>query len=424
MAGEIDLSAINGLTKKVYDKSGLGKFLPTSSIVQKAVTWENGTRNIGEAFQISVPLRMPNGFSYIGTAGGVTTLKNPRNMLIKQASITPFEMDLREQAGFAALSRAAEQGEGSFASLATTMFKAMKQSASTRLEIAQLHGQRGLGVVEAVTDLGSSQMDITIDVATWAPGLWWAIGEGATLDSFTSTTKNNATGVLITAGVKASERKITVTHSGTFSSEVAAGDVLYFEGAWDGTTYTEMPGVLAQSANLTGTSLGLSATTYSQWKGNTYDVAGNLSSDVVELCASGLRDRGVSGRLSLLVCNKGYSVLMNELKQLRVIDSSYSPEKGKQGHKSVAYYSPDIGEIEVVNHSFMKQGEFWLGDFDVCARVGSADITFGAPGTGHDNPVWERVPNTNAVEVVLFTDQCVAVKEPSKCLTATGITYT
>lgn len=418
MPGEIDLSAVNGLTKKVYDKSGLKQALPGSAIIQKRIGYEKGSRKVGESYNVPVVLRPPNGFTYAGSDGSVRTLKNPRNMVTKQATIIPFELDLREQVAFAALTRAAEEGEGSFAQLAGEVLKWMKFSTANRFEAGIIHGQRGLGVVEAVTDLGGGLADLTITAATWAPGLWWAMGEKSTYDTFTGTTKNNASGPIVLEGIKAAERKITVSYTGTLAAEVAANDVIYFEGAYDGVTYLEMPGFMAQSANTTGTSLGLSAATFSNWKGNTLNVAGPISFDVMEEALGIVRDRGASGKITAYLSNKRYGALVAELKSLRVIDSSYSPGKGKTGYSAIGYESREFGEVEIVNHPFFKHGEFLLLEEDECGRVGSADMEFGVGGT----PTWERVANTNAVETVLMHDQCVIAKMPSHCLVGTGIT--
>lgn len=423
MAGETVVSDINGVQKRVYDKSGLKNAILGVTILQDNIGWENGTRKIGESYQVGVVLRPPNGFTHAGSAGNVVQLKQGRPMKIQQASITPHEFELREQVSFAALSRAAEEGEGAFASLTGELHKAMKEQAQNRLEAVILHGQRGLGVVEAVTDLGSSQMDITITEATWRPGMWWALGEGTTLDSFTSATKNNGDGPLVLAGVKAASRKITVSHSATYSDQVAAGDVLYFEGAYDGTTRYEMPGLLIQSENTTGTSLGISAATYGNWKGNTYNVGGNVNSDVVEDAVAQLRDRGAKAKLRLYLSNKAYGAIMAEPKSQRMFDSSYSA-KAVIGHDKVTYRSPDVGEIDIVNHPFMAWGEFLLQRDEDVARVGSADIMFGVPGSGVDAPEWERVPNYNAAEVLLFTDQAVLQKMPKNAMVGSGITYT
>ncbi len=119
MAGEVTVTAINGIGKKVYDKSGLKNWLPSSSIMQKRASWEKGTRNVGESYSVSVVTRRPNGVTYSGSAGGVNALLAPRNMVIKQALIVPFEMELREQFSWAALSRAAsDNSEGAFAQAA------------------------------------------------------------------------------------------------------------------------------------------------------------------------------------------------------------------------------------------------------------------------------------------------------------------
>lgn len=423
MAGETVLSDINGITKRVYDKT-IKKALPGSSWLQQRVGWDNGSRQVGEAYHVSVLLRPPNGFTHVGSAGGTATLKQGRPLQIKQAAITPFEFELRESLTFVAMSRAKEQGEGSMANLVGEYMKAMKFSASNRLEANILHGQRSLGVVEAVTDLGSNQADITITEESWAPGMWWALGEGTTLDAFTSTTKNNGSGALIVAGIKSSERKITVTYTGTVANEVQAADTLRFEGAWDGTTDYEMPGVLSQASNLTGTSLGISATTYSNWKGNTHAVNGNITTDVIEHMVGMLRDRGATGKLSVLLANRGFGSVMSETKIQRVFDSSYSPQKAKVGTKAIELASPDMGEIELVNHPFMKQGEILLIDTEDLGRVGSADLTFGMPGNSVDAPVWEKVSGTNYAEIILFTDQACILKAPNHALLGTGITYT
>ncbi len=422
MAGEIDLDAISGDTKKVYDKTGIKNFLPAQAILQKKIgsDFEKGAR-VGDSFQISVTLQLPGGFTYAGSSGAVRALKQARNMIIKQAAITPFELDLRESASYVALSRAKEAGPAAFAGLAGEMMKNMKIAAANRYEMSLLHGQRGYGIVESVTDLGSNLANVVITAASWSSGLWWAL-IGATLDSFTTTTLNNASGPLIVKKVTASTRTIKVQYTGIVASECAAADVLYPEGAYDGTTHYEMPSLLTQASNTTGTSLGLSADTYPNWAGNTYDVAGNISSDVIEAMFGQLRDRGAAGVIGAYVSNKGFGPLMSELKALRVVDSSYSPEKGKQGHKGISLYSPDFGEVEIIIHSFMKDSEVFLCDVEGdVGPVGSSNDEWSPAGT--DAPRWEKVAGYNAAELQLLNDKAAILKTPAHAMLGTGITY-
>jgi hypothetical protein len=424
MAGETSLSDAQGWTRKVYDKT-VKDLRAKNAILQKKIGFDGGTKKIGDTFQVSVTLRYPNGWTYLGSNGAASaTLKQPRPQVNAQASITPFNAMLEERVVYAALLRVAEEGEGAFAELSGEIMKGMKISASNRVEANLIAGQRSLGVIELVTDLGSSQMDLTISEATWRPGLFWALGEGATFDTHDGTnTKNNTGGPLVLAGVKASERKLTVSHAGTFSDEAAATNDLRFEGSYlSGTTFYEAKGLVAQAANTSGDSMGISATTYSNWKGNTHDVGGNISLDVVEEMVGKLRDRGAEGKLELYIANKGYAKLMAEPKVNRVFDSSYSSDKAKSGHSSHSYVTKDVGEIEIINHNFFAQGECLLLNPDDACRVGSCDMEFGVPNT--DSDWWFAIPGTPYGGIQLSIDQGPLLKRPGFAMYGSGITFT
>jgi hypothetical protein len=419
---EVTFDEVSGLAKKVYDSSGVADYQPSCAIITQDAPWTDMART-GESYSMSVVVSPPNGFTYAGSAGGSNALKAARNMVVKQAEITPFELDLREQVTFAALSRLVGENKSSFANLQTTMQKAMKKSAAIRLECAGLRGQRSLGTVEAVTDLGSSQMDITITAATWAPGLWWALGNNATLDSFTSTTKNNGSGPLILKGITRASRKIKVTHSGTYSDQVAVGDTLWFEGAWDGTTFYEMPGAMTQAAHISGVGpVGLNVTTYPSFQGNTYDVAGGFSSEVAEDMAGQLRDRGAEGAVRCYLPNLTYGEIANELKANQAIGISYNPQRQKFGQASFTQESKDVGPIEYVNHPFLQWGEAFMAPEGAFIRGGSSDIVPYLPGTDREK-LWRLVEGYTLCETLLFSDQFLLVKAPPHCLVATGITH-
>jgi hypothetical protein len=418
MSGEVDVSTASGILKKVYDTE-LGDPRPSSAILQTRIPFAKGKR-IGDTYQIPVALRGPAGFTYVGSGGTVTALKAPRNMVIKQAAVTPFELDLREQIVWTALSRAAEEGPGAVKSLTSEVVLGMKMAARNRLEASILHGQRGYGTVDSVTQNGQDVAVVFTD-DTFARGLWWAMGELSTWDFFTSTTKNNASGpaILKAGGINAAARTVTFTVSGTASAEIAAGDVVYPEGAWDGTTHAEMPGLLVQAANTTGTSLGLSGGTYSNWQGNYIDVSDAAPSyGVVEDLLSVVRDRGADGKLYAVCGNQFYSQVVVELAQLKIIVND--SKKGNQGFSSVSYESPDVGEVELVKHPFMKKAEFLVLPEGNLERVGSSDITMGIPGLGE---MVQYVAAYNAGELGLFTDQCVINKRPSHGLLAYNFSY-
>jgi hypothetical protein len=335
------------------------------------------------------------------------------------------EMDLREQTLWKNVSRMAEQGLGAVESYFGELMKNMKLAAMNRLEATTLLGQNGVGVVESSSG-ASTTATVVITAASWRPGFWWAMGQGATFDAYTGTTKNNSSGPLILSTITTSTRTLTFTNTGTATSEVTAADVLYFEGSYDGTTYYEQPGLLVQAANTSGTSLGISATTYQNWAGNSKSIGGVLSFDIVEDLCGELRDRGCADALTVMVANKNYGSLAAELRAMRIIDSSYSPAKQKAGQRSIGFETPEIGELEVAIHPFMAWGDVYIQQDQQIARVGSADIGFGVPGLPNNGKeqFLRNIADTNAVELIMYTDQCVANKRPNFSYKATGVTQT
>jgi hypothetical protein len=276
--------------------------------------------------------------------------------------------------------------------------------------------------VDDTTDLTGGLAEIVFTEGSFAPGMWHAIGKGATLDAWTTTTKNNASGPLILYSVDSKNRKIVVQFTGTHADEIDAGDIIRFEGAYDGTTFKEPAGLLKQYGNLAGDSLGINATTSPGWQGNTFDVNGEITSDKAEEMFADLRDRGATGRLWLVLPTKGFSKLMSEPRAMRTLDSSYSPDKVKLGHKSIELETDEFGPVGVYGHPFFKRGQCLVFAPEDTCRVGSSDIKFGLPDAD-DAPVWERVPNSTAAEVILYSDQAPLVKMPKNGLVGSGITY-
>src|SRR5690606_24019115 len=138
----VTFDQVEGLAKRVYDKT-VHNLLPSSSVITRRSSWDEGTRNIGESYQVSVILRPPNGFTHAGSTGASrTALKPGRPMVVKQASVVPFEIDLREPVIWMVLSRLMQQGEGAVSGFFGELQKAMKVSAANRLEVNILKGQR------------------------------------------------------------------------------------------------------------------------------------------------------------------------------------------------------------------------------------------------------------------------------------------
>src|SRR5579885_1853195 len=213
MSGELTATNANGLFKRVYDPK-VRDLRPKTAVLQKLIEF-NEAKKLGESYQMSIALQNPQGITYLGSTGGVSALNNPVSMIFKQATLQGSEINLREQIAYKALSSAVEAGEAAFKALTSEVVVAMQNSTSNRVEAALLHGQRGYGTVESVTD-NTGNADIVFTAATWSPGLFWSIGPGSFWDSFTGTSINNS-GTLQLNSVTSASRKINVTYSGTIA---------------------------------------------------------------------------------------------------------------------------------------------------------------------------------------------------------------
>lgn len=418
MAGENTVSTANGLFKTVYAKK-LIKAVPDFAVLQKLVPFAQQDKEIGAYFECPISLSHEAGFTYNGTAGGVVQLKAAANAVIKPAQVYGSELVLRTQLSNLFITRASSKGEKAFEK--ATAFKVfdMNNSMRKRLEIAMLYGQSGVGTVESVTDLGSSVAEIVITEATWAGGIW-AGAEGARLDSFTTTTKNNASGVLTITKVDSDNRKLTVTYTGTLADEVDASDELYFESANAGSSnFNEMAGLKKIISN-TGTLFNIDAATYSLWKGTSVSSVGALTHAKLQTYVARAVNKGLMEKCIVLVSPKGWGALNSDMSALRMFDSSYSTKKGDNGFESLEFHSQN-GALEVMAHPLVKDGDCFILPQDAIQRIGSVDVQFGLPGG--DDKYFTWLPEYNAVELRCMSDQAVFLDRPAQAVYLSGITY-
>lgn len=418
MAGENTVATADGLFKTTFAKK-LIKAVPPCAILQDRVPFSYAEKGIGAHYDQPVSLTQEAGFTYNGTAGGIVALAAAANGVIKNAQVYGSEVVLRAQLSNLFITRAMEKGEKSFEKGLSFKVFDMNASMRKRQEIGMLYGQKGVGTVESVTDLTGNVAEIVITEGTWAGGIW-AGAEGARLDSFTTTTKNNASGVLTITKVDSENRKLTVTFTGTLASEVTAGDVLFFQGTYGGsTTFNEMAGLQKIISN-TGSLFGIDAATYSLWAGSTVSSAGLLTYPKLQTYVAKAVNKGLMEKCLVLVSPKGWSALANDMAALRMLDSSYSNKKAQNGAEALEFHSQN-GALEVVAHPFVKDGDCFILPLDAMQRIGSVDVSFGLPGGDEKYFTW--LPEYNAVELRCMADQAIFLDRPAQAVFVTGITY-
>lgn len=418
MAGENTVSSLNGLFKTVYaDK--LIDLIPDYAVLQKRIEFSPAEKETGAFYAQPVVLSHEAGFTYNGTAGGVTTLNAQVAGAMKEAQVYGSELILRARLSYTALSRAASKGARAFKQASSFKIEDMNNAMRKRLEIAMLYGQTGIGTVESVTDAGSGVGTITVTAATWAGGIW-AGAENAYVDSFTTTTKNNSGTIQITA-VNSDTRVLSVAYSGAnMAAEVTAGDVLFFKGANAGSSsFNEMAGIDAIITN-SGILFNINAATYSLWKGTTVSSVGQISFAKLQDAVGRAANKGLMEKSLVLVSPKAWSVLNADQAALRMFDSSYSVKKGQNGVEGLEFHGV-TGPMEILAHPMVKDGDAFIVPPESLMRVGSLDLSFGVPG--FDQQFFVLAADANAVEVQCMADQAIFIERPAHCVKLTGITY-
>jgi hypothetical protein len=417
--GAVDLSDLNGLFKKQFAPS-LVDLKPDHCIVQDLIEWVPSDKLNGEFYAVPTVLRSNQGVTYLGESGAVGTLKSPKAGVMKEAQIKGSEINVRGQISYKTLSQAASKGAQAFEKSSAWLVNDLQETATIRLEIATLYGQTGLGIVESATDLTGGVANIVITDATFAPGLWVNL-EGATLDSFTGTTKNNGSGALTIQSVTTSSRTIKVSFSGTLATECAAGDVLYFEGANAGSSvFNEMCGLFAQASAVTGTLFAIDRAAYALMQGNVVSSVGQPTKAKFIDAAMKAVDKGAMGEMIVLVGTKCWSALNAENMALQRFDGSYSEEKAKSGSKEIIY-SKVGGNLKIVCHPMIKNGDAIMFQKDDVYFVGSSKPTFEVPG--FKEQFFRFVQDSNACELQNYSDVAVYLEKPARSVVMSGLTY-
>lgn len=405
MAGEITLSTEQGMFKKIFSDH-MAELVPEFSILGSRIDFVQSSKRPGELYSQPVVVSMENGVTYLGDSGGVGTLAAPSNHLVRDAQVKGSELNVRSQVSYGALAAASSAGERAFVTQLSALVTQMTRTVHKRLEIARLYGQVGLGTVSAF-----STSTVTLTAASWSSGIWAGM-VGAVVDVYQSDLSTIRQAGLTIASVNPGARQITFSN-GTITTSPAASDVLFFLSAKPGTSsavFNEMAGLQKILTN-TGTLFNVSAASYDLWKGNLNTTAGNLTFDRIQNDCMNAMARGLMERVLVLVSPSGWASLASDQAALRVLDSSYSVEKSKNGSKQIEFYAA-TGVIEIVAHPFVKDGDYFIVPPEYLLRIGSTEPTFDIPGKP-GSPLMVLVQGSNAVEFQCMANEQIFLEMPA-----------
>lgn len=425
---------LTGLFKEVYADQ-LENLIPESAKLVKMITFSERDR-LGDKYNMPVVLTTEQGVSYASHNAGAFDLDSPVSMSTQNAEVVGSQMLLRSALSYDAIFKASGS-KTQFVKATELVVDNMLESITKRLEVGLIHGQRGIGdtAIGGFTNVGAGVGTFVVTTASWASGIW-AGSEGARIsfvadlsDTISATTNVNpnttATDLTITS-VDVDTRTVTIKGDAAVITAVKAANTKVLTVFYKGTTtgsgasfeFIEMAGLGRIFANNT-TMFNINAGKYNLWKGNTVDAAGKLTMAKVVSAVGKAVQRGLNEKVVLIVNPQAWADLASELAALRKFDGSYSKTQGENGFESLKYYGQS-GEIEVISHNIMKEGEAMIFPPKRIKRIGSQDITFNSPMES-GGEIFLSLPNKAGVELRCYSNQSVFVETPARCVLITGI---
>ena len=367
--------------KKRYNKE-TSQLVPVPADLQRRLPFRADIGG-GEQTEFDVQLSLELGFTQgEGALNGAIAQTNAK------AIVSAYNLTLQSQVSYSLIARAQKE-EQAFNRFGDSKFIPMVDSFRMREEFLALQGRRGLGVVSA-----NNSGVLTITAASWNATLMCSI-KGAILEAWTAvdgSTQHNAD--LTVSAVDVANRTITVT--GT-SSAVVENDILFFKGDHN----TGRIGLMHIAKN-TGTLYNIDAAANALWKANTYD-AGTSALTLGKILAAAGKSavKGCVGKQ--LVCYvpvQTFQTLVSD--EAALVQYKAGVSTAERGFDTIKFLGAN-GQIEVVPHLYMRDGEAVLWPEEFTYIIGSIEAT---TQLAKDGDMIFDLEGYNYKEMRMFSDSC------------------
>jgi hypothetical protein len=389
---------------------------------------------VGGKFHVPLDLQQEHGFT-CAAAGSTPTLVEPVAGYIGDMQIQGAQLYGRSHVSYEAIMRSATDKQA-VRQATKSVVKRLGLSATKRLEIQFLHGQRGIGTIASLsseTGSGTSfSTTITLTDASWSAGIWAGM-EDAFLDFYSAPggTFRNSNVSTVTSDLSAASRgphvkavdvankTITINYGtarASWASALSVGDTIFFDTA---SASTEMAGLDVICRN-TGTLFNINATQYALWGGNVVSGFGTPSmAKLLEALSIAASFGLMNMRAVAVVSPKMFEVLNSDQAALRKYDVSYRPAKAESGSEALVYHS-QTGTLEILPHAFQKDGLAHIFVPDEAHRIGASDLSF---VVRNGNQLILEAADSPATEMRVQSHQAIYLEAPRHCVAIDGITY-
>lgn len=406
--GATAIGNLNGLFKEAYaDK--LENLIPDQVKLMNLIKFMSKDKQPGNLYHQPVILGLEHGITFAGSDEDAFNLNAPVAGTIKDAQIKGSPAVLRSFLGYVAASRAAQGDAKAFMDATKYLVANMLRSMAKKLEIEMLYGDVGYGVVSAAAGPDQATSTITVKTSEWAPGIW-AGAEGLTIE-VRSADGTVSKGTAKIQSVSFEARTLTLANSITCGN----GDVIWHMGAY-GNEFKGIHKILSQT---TGILFNIDVGQYNLFRASQYPAGnGALSFAKLNLAVARAVEKGLEGKLMVMVNTRGWANMLNDQAALRKYDGSYSKTKLENGSEALEFHSQN-GVLQIVPSVYVKEGYAYMLSIEDWQRVGSTDMTFKRPGQG--DQFFRDLENSAGYELRLYTDQAIFCSAPGRNVLITEI---
>lgn len=431
MASIETTTTLNGLYKEVY-ADRIKDLIPESDVLLKGIPFVSKEQREGNKYHQPVLLAYPTGATW---GLGAVVLQTAIASQMGDAQVQGSAITHRDLLAYDAAAKAAKGGKQSFAEATGLIVKNLVKAESKFLELDLLYGNgtltgstssgNSLAQVSTIVTATATTTTVTVTLGTWAPAVFSGM-ENAIIQFYNA-------GVLVGTGAGytiVSQNVVPASASvgGTMVVSSTAGDATTLV-ALNGTTLdvywntefgNSMLGLRGILTNATGTVFNISASSFSLWGGNTFACGSTqLTFGKVQSAVALGVNRGLEGKVKVLISPNTFANLVDEQAGARMYDSSYSGDKGDNGFKKLEYFSSN-GVIEIVPHIFMHQGEGMIIPEEETIRMGPIEnVTNTLPGMPGDFFVQSQT--YAAYELRCYANQAIFVEAPAHSVFISGI---
>lgn len=405
-------NTLNANYKAVY-ADDIVEMIPDGVKLLKDIKFVEGDKQQGGTYHQPICTALEHGASF-GVGEDIINLEAAVAGKLEDLTVTGFQMVMRAQWGWTAISRATGK-KAAFRNATEVILTNLMKSHKKKLEALMLYGQSGIGVVGSI-----SGNDVRLTDATCAEGLWVG-AKNMPIDFWTGATYSTQTlskSTTITAvTIAPSSPYVTLTVAD--SSGILANDTIHFKGS-HGKEFMGIHKILTQTS---GTLFGLSQSSYPDLLQGTAgpSTAGQLTYQKIVKAAALAMPKGGEGKFKVYCHQESWQDVVNDMESARDF-GDYKPTILERGVDNIKFHSV-AGLIELVAHTAIWRGyAYGLLQDGTWKKVGSTDVTNHIPGLQQSGDAFLVMSNTAGVESRTYSDFALICDAVARSFYVSGLT--